>query len=220
MNQTTKFKKIKKNKTSKVFNQYKNVLSRATKDAPSPGSIICIGSSHLQNWKSVKKDLRPLTVYNYGVRGSSMEQAADKYVANLVIPFKPRAIIINEGSNDIYSGTSPEEILMNFRKLHGKVHSTLPKTRIYVLSIVPSPRRNPRKIELLKQANILLSNECKTQSWMNFIDITGQLIGPDGKPNKKYFKSGDIHMSSAGYVLLKSIIAPVILPAERTFEES
>jgi lysophospholipase L1-like esterase len=209
-----------KSTSAKVLALYQKVLAGAQKAPPTPGGVICIGSSHMQLWKSVKQDLAPLTVVNYGIGGSRMTQAADLFIDNLAIPFKPRAVILYEGSNDINAGTKPEEVLANFQKLHRKLHAALPEARLYVLSVVPSPGKRFEKITDLRKANALIAQECASQPWMKFIDITEPLIGADGKPRAELFIPGDIHMLPAGYAVWKSVIAPVIVPAEQPYEDA
>ncbi len=207
-----------KSSSTKVMALYQKVLSAAQKEPPAPGSVICIGSSHMQLWKGVKEDLAPLTVTNYGIGGSRMTQAADLFIDNLAIPFKPRAVILYEGSNDLSGGAKPETILANFQKIHRKLHAALPQARLYVLGLVPSPGKRFEKIGDLKKTNELLAKECATQPWMKFIDVTSPLLGADGKPKEELFKPGDIHMVPAGYAVWKSVIAPVIVPAEKPYE--
>ena len=209
-----------KSSSLKVMALYQKTLAAAQKEPPAPGSVICIGSSHMQLWKGVKEDLAPLKVTNYGIGGSRMTQAADLFIDNLAIPFKPRAVILYEGSNDLSGGAKPEAILENFRKLHGKLHAALPQARLYVLGLVPSPGKRFEKIGDLKRTNELLAKECATQPWMKFIDVTSPLLGADGKPKEELFKPGDIHMVPAGYAVWKSVIAPVIVPAEKPFEHA
>jgi lysophospholipase L1-like esterase len=174
----------------------------------------------MQLWKGVNEDLAPLTVRNFGIGGSRMTHAADLFVDSLVIPFKPRAVILYEGSNDINAGTKPEEVLVNFQKLHRKLHAALPEARLYVLSVVPSPGKRFEKIADLRKTNALLAQECSSQPWMKFIDITEPLIGADGKPRAELFIPGDIHMLPAGYVVWKSVIAPAVVPAEKPYEDA
>ena len=209
-----------KSSLTKIMGLYQKVLAGAQQSPPAPGSVICIGSSHMQFWKSVQADLAPLTVRNFGVGGSRMTHAADLFVDHLVIPFKPRAVILYEGSNDINAGTKPEEVLANFQKLHRKLHAALPEARLYVLSVVPSPGKRFEKIADLRKANALIAQECASQPWMKFIDITEPLIGADGKPRAELFIPGDIHMLPAGYAVWKSVIAPVVVPAEKPYEDA
>ena len=207
-----------KSSPAKVMALYNKTLAAAQKAPPAPGTIICIGSSHMQLWKSVKEDLAPLTVHNYGIGGSRMTHAADLFIDNLAIPFKPRAVILYEGSNDINAGTKPEDVLANFQKIHRKFHTALPDSRLYVLGVVPSPGKRFDKIDELKKANALLAQECATQPWMKFIDVTRALLGADGVPKAECFIPGNIHMTAAGYEVWKSVIAPVVVPAEKRFE--
>jgi lysophospholipase L1-like esterase len=208
-----------KTPASKVMAKYEQVLAAARKDPPAPGGIICIGSSHMEFWKTVAEDLAPLTVRNYGVGGSRMSQAADLFIDNLAIAFKPRAVILYEGSNDISGGGKPEEVLANFQKLHRKLHAALPQARLYVLGLVPSPGKRFEKIEEVRKTDDLLRQECETQAWMKFIDTTTPLIGADGQPRAELFIPGNIHMLPAGYAVWKSVIAPVVVPAEKPFEK-
>jgi lysophospholipase L1-like esterase len=209
-----------KSPPSKVMAKYEKVLVAARKDTPAPGGIICIGSSHMEWWYTVKADLAPLTVHNYGVGGSRMSQAAELFIDNLAIAFKPRAVVLYEGSNDIAGGSKPETVLANFQKLHAKLHTALPATRLYVLGIVPSPGKRFDKIDTIRETNELLRKECETQAWMKFIDTTTPLIGPDGQPKAECFIPGDIHMLPAGYAVWKSVIAPVLVPVEKPFEQN
>jgi lysophospholipase L1-like esterase len=209
-----------KSALTKIMGLYRKVLAGAQQSPPAPGSVICVGSSHMQLWKGVNEDLAPLTVRNFGIGGSRMTHAADLFVDSLVIPFKPRAVILYEGSNDINAGTKPEEVLVNFQKLHRKLHAALPEARLYVLSVVPSPGKRFEKIADLRKANALLAQECATQPWMKFIDITEPLIGADGKPRAELFIPGDIHMLPAGYAVWKSVIAPAVVPAEKPYEDA
>ena len=170
-----------------IMTKYEKVLAAARKDPPAPGGIICIGSSHMELWKTVAED--------------------------------PRAVILYEGSNDIAAGSKPADVLANFQKLHRKLHAALPETRLYVLGIVPSPGKRFERIADMRATDELLRKECETQAWMKFIDTTTPLIGADGQPKAECFIPGNIHMLPAGYAVWKSVIAPVVVPAEKPFEK-
>lgn len=186
--------------------------------SPAPGAIICIGSSHMERWTTVATDLAPLTVYNLGIGGSTMKQAAELFVAKLVIPFKPRAVILYEGSNDIEGGVTTELLLERFRIVYRQIHTALPTARLYVLGLVPSPGKRFEKWEAIRRANEALKVECATQPWMRFIDTTTPLIGADGQPKSECFIPGNIHMLPEGYKVWTGVIAPIIVSAEKAFE--
>lgn len=206
-------------KGSPVQQRYEKLLLTLKQNPPATGAVICIGSSQMERWETVTHDLAPLHVYNLGVGGSRMDQAADLYISNLVIPFKPRAVILYEGSNDINGGVTPDDILQDFKRLYGKLHDALPETRLYVLGIVPSPGKRFEKIADIRRANDLLQKECELHSWMKFIDTTSPLIGADGLPKTECFIPNNVHMRPAGYAVWKAAIRPVVLPIEQEFEK-
>lgn len=201
-----------------VLEKYDKLLAKLKQAGPAPGGIICIGSSQMANWHTLATDLAPLSVHNHAVPGSRMADADGLFISNLAIPFKPRAVILYEGSNDLANDVTPEQILAQFQSLARKLHEALPAARLYVLGIVPSPGKRFEKIGELKRANALLQKECAAGGWMKFIDTTTPLLGADGQPRPECFIPGDIHMTPAGYALWKAAIAPVLLPAERGFE--
>lgn len=194
------------------------VQQRLAGVSPTPGAILCVGSSQMSEWKTVSSDLAPLTVYNLGIGGSTMKVAADLFVKRLVIPFKPRAVILYEGSNDIAKGVTPDEFIECFKDVHRQIHTGLPDARLYVLAIVPSPGRRFKKWETIQQANKMLKAECAKEPWMKFLDTTSPLIGADGQPRPECFIPGDIHLSAEGYKVWTSVIGPAVIDAEKGFE--
>jgi lysophospholipase L1-like esterase len=172
----------------------------------------------MANWKTFQTDLKPLTVFNLGIGGSKMSHAAELFIPLLALPAKPRAVILYEGSNDLNAGETPENILGNFKTLHQRLHQALPETRLYVLGIVPSPGKRFERWNDIQATNALLKAECEAHAWIKFLDTTTPLIGADGQPREELFRPGDIHMLPAGYAVWKSVIAPVIVPAEKNFE--
>ncbi|RFC42885.1 MAG: Lysophospholipase L1 [Verrucomicrobia bacterium] len=186
--------------------------------APPVGAILCIGSSHMALWKTIQADLAPLHVHNFGIGGSKMVHAAELFVPRLVIPFKPRAVVLYEGSNDLASKATPEEVLEQFQKVHQQIHEALPETRLYVLGIVPSPGRRFERWDAIQQTNTLLKNEAKSHPWIKFLDTTTPLMGTKGLPRPECFIPNDVHMTELGYEAWKAVVAPALLAAELPFE--
>lgn len=183
-----------------------------------PGAVVCIGSSHMANWKTLQAALKPLTIFNLGIGGSKMSHAAELFTPLLVVPAKPRAVILYEGSNDLNAGETPENILGNFQKLHQHLHRALPETRLYVLGIVPSPGKRFERWNAIQATNALIKAECAAHGWIKFLDTTTPLIGADGQPRPECFIPNDPHMTAKGYETWSSVIVPVVVEAEKGFE--
>lgn len=194
------------------------VAKKLKENSPPVGSIICIGSSQMAKWKTIDYDLSPLKTYNLAIGGSRMKHAAELFIPKLVLPFKPRAVIFYEGSNDLAANLTPEEVLSDFESVCTQIHEALPETRLYVLGIVPSPGKRFGRWEAIQETNSLLKRACESRPWSTFLDTTSKLLDANGKPRQECFIPGDIHMTDAGYQAWTSVVAPVVIPAEQKFE--
>jgi len=187
------------------------------KQPPPQGAIVCVGSSSMQGWhETIKNDLAPLTIIPRGFGGSNMNDAL--YYANrIVLPYKPRAIVLYEGDNDIAQGIPPEKILDTFRSFTKKVHKELPKCRIYFLSIKPSIARWSLWPKM-KETNGLIAVECTKDKRFTFVDVASGMLDDKENPRKELFKEDNLHMTRDGYVIWRNVLRPILIKAELRFE--
>ena len=75
-----------------------------------------------------------------GFGGSRLSDCA-RYATRLVLPYKPRLVVVDAGDNDLAEGATPDEVLASYRAFVAQVREALPETRIAYLSIKPSPSR-------------------------------------------------------------------------------
>lgn len=188
------------------------------KKPPPEGGIVCIGSSSMRGWHgAIKKDLAPLTVIPRGFGGSNMNDVL-YFSDRVVINYKPRAILLYEGDNDMQAKIKPEAFLAKFKEFVAKVHKVLPQTRIYVLAVKPSISR--WKIwPSMKKSNELLKAECDKNDLLTFIDIATPMLGEDGTPKKGIFKKDNLHMNRAGYDIWTKAVKPILDKKELEHEK-
>ena len=148
--------------------------------------------------------MAPLPAVNRGFGGSQAFQAVF-YADQLVNADKPSRVVFYEGDNDIYTGKSPEAFLEECRKFTAKVHAALPKTRIYFLSIKPSPSR-AGKLETYKRANALLQAYTATDPRLAYIDVASAMYDQSGQIRRDIFGPDLLHMNAAGYAIWTDII--------------
>lgn len=195
----------------------KNFEASDRKQYPPKDAIVCIGSSSMRGWHgTIHTDLAPLTLIARGFGGSTMNDAL-YYADRIVLPYKPRAIVIYEGDNDIAQGISPEKIADTFRKFVDKVHTQLPQCRIYVLSIKPSINRW-HLWPAMKKANRLIEAECAKDKRLIFIDVSSAMLNNGGTPLKNIFQTDDLHMNREGYIIWRNTVRPVLVEAELQYE--
>lgn len=188
------------------------------KQMPPEGAIVAIGSSSMRGWHgTIKKDLAPLTIIPRGFGGSNMNDAL-AFVDRIVINYKPRAVVLYEGDNDMQARVKPEEFIEKFKGFAAKINKALPKTRIYVISVKPSISR--WKIwPSMQKCNELLKAECEKNELLTFIDVATPMLGEDGTPKKEIFKKDNLHMVRDGYVIWTNTVKPVLDKKELALEK-
>jgi len=187
---------------------------------PPEGAVLVTGASSVVRWHpTIKEDLAPLTVIPRGFGGSTMEDAL-YWLDRVALAYKPRAIVIYEGDNDTGRfAVPPAKIAEQFGAIVGKIHATLPKTRVYVIGIKPSVSRWAVWPESVK-ANELLRALAENDDLVTYIDVAAAMLQPDGKVMTDIFVEDNLHLNPKGYKIWSAAIGAVLIPGERKYEGS
>jgi lysophospholipase L1-like esterase len=175
---------------------------------PPPAPVLFVGSSSIRMWQSLAADFPGLPVLNRGFGGSRMDDVL-RYADRLVFKYKPRAIVLYEGDNDLRDGRTPARIAGDVAEFLSRVRRTLPLTRVVCLSVKPSPSRW-NLIGQMRQTNALLQAVVAQDTMATYVDVFTPMLGADGRPRAELFQSDSLHMTPAGYVIWKEAIAPVL----------
>ena len=174
------------------------------------GEILFLGSSSIRRWYSLEKDLFPLHVINRGFGGSTLPEAI-YFFNRIAIPYKPAAIVLYEGDNDITAPfLTPEVTLTMFKLFIRLTEKYLPNTKVFFLSIKPSPARLRYKDKLLITNN-LIKDECNKKDNLFYIDITEKMYDSNGEVRKDIFQKDKLHMNNKGYEFWTVIIKDFLL---------
>jgi lysophospholipase L1-like esterase len=178
---------------------------------PKPGGIVFAGSSSILFWDTLVADMKPLEVINRGFGGSELSDL-NQYARRIVIAYRPRAVVVYEGDNDLAEGSAktPESVANDFRRFVQIVHADLPETWIYVLSIKPSKLRW-NQWPNMKAANKLIQDFAATQGHVQYIDVATPMFDSQGKLPGDLFRPDGLHPTPKCYALWTSIIKPILL---------
>src|SRR5580693_2564477 len=178
---------------------------------PKPGSIVFAGSSSFRFWDSLVAEMKPLEVINRGFGGSEFSDL-DMYANRIVIAYRPRAVVVYEGDNDLAEGSSktPEMVAGDFRKFVQTVHGALPDTWIYILAIKPSKLRWNQWPQM-KAANQLMQAYAATQERVQYIDIATSMFDASGNLPGDLFKPDGLHPTAKLYAMWTAKIKPILL---------
>ena len=166
--------------------------------APPKDAILFVGSSSIRGW-DLKKYFPKMATINRGFGGSQLSDAVH-FAARIVIPHRPKAIVVYAGDNDINSGETAQQVANDYVQFVRKIRSSLPKTRIFYIAIKPSIKRW-NLVGEMRKANRMISRVASQDPLQDFVDIDTPMIGDDGRPRKELFAADGLHLNHAGYLL-------------------
>lgn len=165
---------------------------------PPPGATLFVGSSTFARWKELEQDFKALKAINRGFGGSMISDLA-YYADRIIIPYKPRSVVLYAGDNDT-TRKSADQIFADYKALVEKVRKALPETKIYFISIKPSPAR-AKVWDKAQAVNRMVKEYAAKTPGLGYIDIVPVMLGADGKPRPELFLADTLHMNRAGYEL-------------------
>jgi lysophospholipase L1-like esterase len=182
---------------------------------PPQGAVLVIGSSGVRLWKTLAEDFPEYKMINRGFGGSHIADSVH-FADRIVIPYKPRLIILRAGGNDINAGKSPEQVLADFTAFVEKVRSQLPQTRIAFMTINPSPARWAN-VDRERRANELIRKYVAEHDnlYLDYIDSFTPMLNAEGKPREELFAKDRLHNNADGYKLWVSIVRPHLKEAAK-----
>jgi lysophospholipase L1-like esterase len=185
------------------------IATDATQPPPTGGAVF-VGSSSIRLWESLARDFPQVATINRGFGGSELADSV-YYADRIVIPYRPKTVVLFAGTNDIWAGKSPETVAADFKAFRTKVHAALPDTKILYLSLNFSPSR-VSVLTKMRQANELIAADCATAPGCIFVDVCTPMLDAQGQPQPEYFREDQLHMKPAGYAIWTRILTPYLQP--------
>lgn len=181
----------------------------ADKTNPPPkNAVLFIGSSSIRKWTSAPAQFPEHKIINRGFGGSYLSDSV-AFADRVVIPYRPKLIVLYAGDNDIAGGQTPEEVLRAFKAFAAKVRKGLPHTMIAFISIKPSPLRE-EFLDQNQQANRLIREFIGMDPRLIYLDVFTPMRTADGQTRGELFERDRLHLNEAGYKLWAGIVKPVL----------
>ena len=174
------------------------------RQTPPKDAVLFVGSSTFRKWENLRRDLPSVNVINRGFGGSELEDV-NHYFDQTVTPYQPRIIFLYAGDNDISAGKTPERVLADFKTFMALVQEKSPRSKVYFVSIKPSPLRWQLR-DQLQQANSLIRAECEKNGKAKFIDVWAAMLNEKGEPKPEIFLADNLHMNQKGYDIWREIL--------------
>lgn len=185
-------------------------LDADAKAPPAKCGVLFIGSATVAGWRSLATDMAPAPVIGRGLGGSTV---ADEmfYFDRIVTPYRPRAIFVYVGENDVVNGLTPAEVLTDFKSFMTMKRGALGATPVYFISAKASPARLSFARNQ-QAASELIRKLARTQPDLHYIDIShamwekGRLFGT----LRPIYRQDGIHLNDEGYGIITRIIKPLV----------
>ena len=174
---------------------------------PPKNAIVFVGSSSFRMWKDLQEDFPSHRIINRGFGGSSLPHVI-AYADEIIIPYKPKQVVIYCGENDFMNDTVTSEIVSNrFVTLYTKLRDALPRANIVYVSMKPSPSRQ-HLMDEIAAANAAIRDFLKNKQRTSYVDIWDDMLDEEGAPRKELFLKDMLHMNEKGYAIWQKAIAP------------
>lgn len=175
---------------------------------PAKDLILFVGSSTIENWKTLEKEFPGKVVLNRGVSGTKTIDLIN-YKHRLITPYHPKQIFIYEGDNDIGYKWTPEEILEQTKRLFTIVRAEKPNAEIIFISIKPSVRRLKDKARI-ERTNALIKDFVGQQPNTAYADVYSVMFTADGELYPEHYRADGLHLTPKGYEVWKKVISEFI----------
>lgn len=173
------------------------------------GGIVVFGNSITEfgDWKRLFGDS---AVVNRGIAGDNtfgmLERLSD------VIGRQPAKLIIEAGINDIGQGVPAGMIVGNIISIVQYMRVKAPRTRIYVVSVLPTNDRAKEvypevagKNEVVREVDRRLKEVAGSTGFV-YVDLAGRVTDGAGNLDERYAKPDGLHLNEAGYAMLVGLL--------------
>jgi lysophospholipase L1-like esterase len=175
---------------------------------PAPGGVVFVGSSTFRLWPALAADFPGVPVVNRGFGGSTLPEVLH-YAPRLVLPHRPRLVVLYAGDNDLADGRTPAQVAADYEAFVALLRRALPAVRVAFVSIKPSPSRWALA-DRARAANAAVRAATARDTAQRYVDVFTPMLGADGRPRPELFGPDGLHMTPAGYALWRERLAAVV----------
>ena len=185
-------------------------VAQDTLDAPTPGSVVFIGSSSIRRWEQLKLDFADYNTVQRGLGGAQFDDI-QPHVDDIVLPYNPSAIVVWAGTNDLAVGADGNEVVADYQDFVNQVHGVQPNVDIFYLGIMPTPGRQGNKPKE-DVANAGIAGIAAGNAKLHYIDLPAAFATLNPYTGSDFTNKfvDSIHLNRGGYEFWTSTIRPQI----------
>lgn len=192
-------------KTNMNITKFYNEISNDSQNDSTLESItphyLFLGDSITERY-DLEKYFENYSVVNSGVGGNITNDLIND-LQHRVYKYNPSTIFLMIGTNDVNQNKSAKNIFENIEKIIKEIQFHLPKSRILVLSILPSSEiwnehdNNDKRIEV----NKMIKERYNTKK-VQYIDLYNILKEKESNKINNSYTTDGLHLNEKGYELI------------------
>lgn len=166
-------------------------------------TIVMLGNSLTENGRDWQERLGTTKhVVNRGIIGDNTVGMRERLYQ--IAPYRPKAIFLMAGINDMVGNTSYELVAQHVITLIEAIRSQAPETKLFVQSILPIDETEGRwrslagRTDDIPFANMLIQAYCETHG-ITFIDIFHRMTRGRSNQLRAELSGDGLHLTEQGY---------------------
>ena len=173
---------------------------------PPADAVLFVGSSSIRRWRTLAADIAPWPVINRGFGGATMRDILD-HQARIVLPYRPAAIVLYGGENDIVAGDAPDLVAARVAAFVDRNKAALGPVPHLLLTSKIAPVRARFRAEL-DAFNRRLRDEHSGGTCATVLDTGAAVADASGNPIETLFAADRLHLNADGYARWADMILP------------
>lgn len=162
-----------------------------------------LGNSLTENGKDWQERIGTTRkIVNRGIIGDNTVGMAERLYQ--ITPFKPKAIFLMAGINDMVGNTTAEQVAQHVITLIEHIRVQAPETQLFVESILPIDETEGRwktlagRTDDIPFANMLIKAYCETHN-ITFVDIFSRMTRGRSNQLRAELSGDGLHLTEQGY---------------------
>lgn len=170
--------------------------------------IVFVGSSVIEYWSTLQRDLSPLPVWNHGIAGTTSKDALE-YINETTLCHSPRFIVYYYGSNDSFKNSRPTETLQSIETFFKIIREKLPQTKILFMTLQRAPLKSIFGRKFINSVNDGIGKLCdENSSWASLFDMNAPIESSPWRPARGMYRFDQLHPTPGAYTRLASSLKP------------
>lgn len=166
-------------------------------------TIVMLGNSLTENGKDWQQRIGTTkNVVNRGIIGDNTVGMKERLYQ--ITPFKPKAIFLMAGINDMVGNTTYEVVAQHVITLIEAIRQQAPQTQLFVQSILPIDETDGHwrtlagRTDDIPFANMLIKAYCETHDIV-FVDLFHRMTRGHSNQLRKELSGDGLHLTEQGY---------------------